>query len=344
MKIAIHPNEINDFFQKGWIEYCEKNNIPHKIVNCYENNIIDQLKDCDVLMWHFSNYDYRDLLFAKQLLYSVKKMGKLVFPDFNTCWHFDDKVGQKYLLEAISAPLIPSYVFYNKIDAYNWINKTSFPKVFKLRNGSGSNNVVLVKNKKQARQLTKKSFSNGFSFYNRRSAFVDRCVRVINGKESKIGLLKAIYRLFFVSPKIKLASRQKGYIYFQDFIQNDGYDVRVVIISERAFALKRLVRENDFRASGSGNIIYDQNAIDISCIRIAFEVAEKLDTQCLTFDFIIHKNSGKHYIGEISYGFAARAYDKCPGYWDKKLVFHKESVCLDEYIIDTLIERKNKII
>lgn len=62
-------------------------------------------------MWHFSHIDYRDMLFAKQLLYSIQLMGKKVFPDFNTVWHFDDKVGQKYMFEAIGVPFIPTYVF-----------------------------------------------------------------------------------------------------------------------------------------------------------------------------------------------------------------------------------------
>ncbi|MDZ7775700.1 MAG: hypothetical protein U5L09_08950 [Bacteroidales bacterium] len=45
MKIAIHnrPGSFSD----RWIEYCKKQEIPYKIVNCYDNNIIQQLNDCD---------------------------------------------------------------------------------------------------------------------------------------------------------------------------------------------------------------------------------------------------------------------------------------------------------
>ncbi len=74
----------------------------------------------------------RDILFAKQLLFSLEQSGIIVFPDFNTGWHFDDKVGQKYLLETIDAPLVPSYVFYSKKEALEWDEQTNFPKVFKL--------------------------------------------------------------------------------------------------------------------------------------------------------------------------------------------------------------------
>jgi len=143
MKIAIHK-EIGNFSER-WIAYCEEKEIDFKIVNCYDNDIIQQLDECDALMWNHYQASETDKIFAKQLLFSLEVSGKKVFPDFHTGWHYDDKVGQKYLFEAIGAPLVPSYVFYSKESAIQWINETNFPKVFKLRNGAGSWNVELVK-------------------------------------------------------------------------------------------------------------------------------------------------------------------------------------------------------
>ena len=90
MKIAIHDSKGS--FSKYWIEYCEKSSIQYKIVNAYSSDIIQNLEDCDAFMWHHHHGDYRDVLFAKQLLYSLQASGKKVFPDYSTCWHFDDKV------------------------------------------------------------------------------------------------------------------------------------------------------------------------------------------------------------------------------------------------------------
>ncbi len=154
--IAIHKS-ISGFHPR-WAEYCVQNNISHKIVDCYENDIVEQLKDCDALMWHFHQNNPKDILFAKQLLVSIQQTGKKVFPDFNTMWHFDDKLGQKYLLEAVGAPLVPTYIYYTKADALNWIEQTSFPKVFKLRGGGGSANVQLVKTKNEAIKIINKAF------------------------------------------------------------------------------------------------------------------------------------------------------------------------------------------
>ena len=99
MKIAIHNSETG--FHPRWISYCKSKSIDYKLVNCYDSNIIKQLNDCNALMWHHSPTKPEDILFAKQLLFSIQYSGIIAFPDFSTNWHFDDKIGQKYLFEAL---------------------------------------------------------------------------------------------------------------------------------------------------------------------------------------------------------------------------------------------------
>ena len=74
MKIAIH-NSPHSFSDK-WISYCEKNKIDYKIVNAYDSDIINHLSDCDAFMWHHAHYDYRDCLFAKQLIFTLNFIGE----------------------------------------------------------------------------------------------------------------------------------------------------------------------------------------------------------------------------------------------------------------------------
>jgi len=322
MKIAIHhrPGSFSD----RWIEYCKENNIPYKIVNAYDTDIVQQVDDCTAFMWHHTQCDYRDKLFAKQLIYSLEAKGLKVFPDFHTTWHFDDKVGQKYLLEAVGAPLVPSYVFYDKKEAIEWVNQTTFPKVFKLRGGAGSANVQLVPTKKDAIRLVNKAFGKGFPQFNRRGNLKERIRKYKEGKDTLWGVCKGIGRLFIATELAKMVGPEKGYVYFQDFIPNNAYDIRIVIVSDKAFGIKRLVRKNDFRASGSGNIIYHKIDIDERCVKIAFEVNEKIKSQSIAFDFIFDAEHNP-LITEISYGFAAEGYDPCEGYWDKDLTWHEGS-------------------
>ena len=151
MKIAIQPRK--DSFSDRWIAYCEKNNIEYKTVNAYANDIIEQVSDCDAFMWHFHHGYYSDMQFAKALILSLETKGIRCFPDCRTCWHFDNKVWEKYLLEAIEAPIVSSYVFYTEKEAREWAANTTFPKVFKLKGGAGASNVKLAQTKKEAVKL-----------------------------------------------------------------------------------------------------------------------------------------------------------------------------------------------
>ncbi len=341
MKIAIH-NDPNSF-SNHWSDYCRENSIDYKLVDCYQSNIIQEINDCDILMWHFNHTNAKDMLFARQLLFSLESSGKKVFPDFKTSWHFNDKVGQKYLLESINAPLVSSYVFYNKEEALAWAKKTSFPKVFKLRGGAGSENVRLIRTSQKARKIIRKAFKTGFRKYDYFGSLRDRIMKYKEGNATIVGILKSMIHLVFANDFVRsrkelsrILGNEKGYIYFQDFIPENQYDIRVIIIGDKAFAIKRLVRKNDFRASGSGKIIYDVKQIDIRCIEISFEVTERLNTQCLAFDFIFNK-ANEPKITEISYGFLSYAYVKCEGYWDKDLVWHEGEFNPYGWMIENLI-------
>jgi glutathione synthase/RimK-type ligase-like ATP-grasp enzyme len=54
-------------------------------------------------------------------------MGIVVYPSVATCWHYDDKVAQKYLLEAIGAPVIPTFISFNIADAKQWAKNAEYP-------------------------------------------------------------------------------------------------------------------------------------------------------------------------------------------------------------------------
>lgn len=338
--IAIHQSKSG--YHPRWVQYCKENNIPFKIVNCYSNRIISDLEDCYALFWHYHHLNQKDILFAKQLLFSLEGTGLKVFPDFMTSFHFDDKVGQKYVLEAINAPLVPSYVFYSKNKALDWIAQTQFPKVFKLRGGAGSANVRLVKTRHEASQLVFKAFGKGFRQYEPWSNLKERWRKYKNNKTSLFDVFKGIIR-FYKEPEFsKTIGYERGYVYFQDFIKNNDFDIRIIVIGNKAFALKRMVRKGDFRASGSGEMQFAKEEFDERCVKISFETSQKLNAQCLAYDFVFDENNNP-LIVEISYGFAVEAYDSCPGYWDDQLKWYKGQFNPQSWMVeDMIIELENR--
>jgi hypothetical protein len=332
--IAIHNNKSTDLFHFRWIEYCDKNNIPYKLVNCYDNDIMQQLKGCSALMWHYHQANPTDIVMAKSLLFSLEQSGTKVFPDFNTAWHFDDKVAQKYLLEALETNLVPTWVFYDKKTANQWIDKVSFPKVFKLKGGAGSQNVQLVKTKQEARALANQAFGKGFAAYDGWGSIKERYRKWRLGKTNFFDVTKGFIRLVNPPRYAKVMGNEMNYLYFQEFIANNDSDIRIVVVDGKAFGIKRMNRENDFRASGSGFILYDKESIDERFVRAAFEINRKLKAQCIAYDFVL--DNDKPLLIEISYGFANAGYDACVGYWDEKMNWYEGTFNPYGWMVDVM--------
>ena len=339
MRIGIHQREGS--YSARWIEYCEEKGIDYKIVNCFENDIIEQLADCDALMWHHHHESARDIQVSKQLLYALEGTEKVVFPDFSSNWHFDDKVAQKYLFESIGAPLVPSYAFYTRKDAVEWAHQTSFPKVFKLRGGSASDNVKLVKSRVQAIRLIHKAFGRGFKRYHPVGSLNERWRLFRLGRTNFFDVLKGWIRLLRPTYYARILGRDKGYIYFQDYIPDNDYDLRINFVHNRCFAVRRAVRPGDFRASGSYMLDYDQSRIPEQVLKIAFDVASKLGLQTAAFDFVL--KNGTPLILEICYAFGLAEDTFDHGYWDQDLNHHPEAYNAYGWMVDGVIEKLNKM-
>lgn len=341
--IAIHNR--NNSFSKRWIEYCDVNNIKYKLVNAYDSDIIEQLKDCDAFMWHHHHADIKDTLFAKQLLYSLEQAGKVVYPNLNSGWYFDDKLGQKYLLEVIGAPVIPTHVFYDKNKALKWANNTSYPKVWKLRGGASGANVRLIKTKNEAIKYINRSFGRGHSQYNSIEQLKDTIKKVNQGRATMTQLFKDIarpgYDMFFGKFKRRVLGKGIGYVMFQDFMPNNKFDNRIIVIGDKAFGVKRLTLEGDFKSSEFNGIISDKDEIDIRCVEIAFDTSKRMNANSVGFDFIfdIHNNP---VIAEMGYGFIPATYKDCEGYWDIDLNWHESKFHPEDWMIEVLMKSKRR--
>lgn len=336
MPLAIHHREGS--FSDRWQAYCEERRIPFILVNCLESDILNRLASADALLWHWIHQDAREHLMARHLILAAEQMGLAVFPSTPTCWHFDDKIAQKYLLEAVDAPLVPTHVFYDEDEALRWIKKAAFPKVFKLRKGAGSSNVHLVANARQARALTRRAFGRGFQPVPGYS--VDARKRLRSARE-RGEVLAAAMRMPWVLARIRRLNKamgsEGGYVYFQDFVPDNAFDTRVTVIGDRAFAFTRDVRPGDFRASGSGRIAYDFGRIDRRCVETAFGVTRKVGSQSMAFDFV-RTGEGSPMIVEVSYCYDPRAVYNCAGHWDGRLKWHDGHTWPQDAILVDLIE------
>lgn len=337
--IAIHTRPGT--FSERWIHYCKSKGIKYKLVDCYADDILNQLEGCDRLMWHWPHYEIEGSIIAKPLTYLFETIGIKVFPSFSTAWSYDDKLAQKYIFEALDIPHIPTRVFFDQDTALAYARSTSYPKVFKLSRGAGSTNVQLLHNYQEAKRAIRRSFSSGWSdrAQARRWALNNRLANFRRDRDfsSLLRISFGVFRYLFPLQEKGKSRIEKAYVYLQDFLPNNDFDIRVVVIGKKAFAIKRIVRTGDFRASGSGNIVYDVNEIPVSCVRIAFETNRKLGANCLAYDFVFEVDGTPRVI-EISYAFSQDSYLKCPGYWDEKLTWHDTQVIPEHMMMEAFLE------
>jgi glutathione synthase/RimK-type ligase-like ATP-grasp enzyme len=338
--IAIHNSTFG--FHPRWISYCEKKRIPFKLVDCYAFDLIEQLRECKALMWHFNHLNYRDNTIAKQLLMALEHTGFNVFPNNRTAWHFDDKLAQKFLFESMGAPLVPSFIFFNKKEALDWAKSAKFPKVFKLRSGAGSQNVRLVRTKLECIKLIHKAFGRGFPKYDAIGSLKERIYKFRRGKMPIYEVIKGIMRLFYPPEYARLSAKEVGYAYFQEFIPFNDSDTRIIVIGNRAFGLKRYVRDNDFRASGSGNFAWERELFDERCVRISFEISKKLNLQVAAYDYIFNTKN-EPLLVEVSYGFVSEVYDPCTGYWDDNINWHAGETIKEEWMVDLILTQIDEV-
>jgi glutathione synthase/RimK-type ligase-like ATP-grasp enzyme len=335
-QLAIHPNEGS--FSGRWMAYCNEHKIPYRLVNCLDSDIISQLASVDALLWHWHHQDPRAQLMARQVIMAAEAMGVAVFPSTATCWHFDDKIAQKYLLEAVGAPLVPTYVFYNLSEALHWIDEAVFPKVFKLRRGAASLNVRLVRHAQEARTLAKRAFTGGFQPVPHYQQDAHKRFRTARQQRDLLGVIKRLPRTLATIRQLNRAlGRERGYVYFQDFIPDNQFDTRVTIIGNRAFAYTRNVRPGDFRASGSGDIVYDVHRIRPQCVQIAFEVTRKVGSQSMAFDFVLTANQQPMLV-EVSYCYIPELVYQCTGHWDDQLKWHQGHMWPQDAILTDILK------
>jgi glutathione synthase/RimK-type ligase-like ATP-grasp enzyme len=343
MLVAIHKKENEELHStnwvNSWIESCISLNISYEVIDVYKLKSIEETSKYDLILWYFDNYNHRDMTFSRSILKSIEYCDVKTFPDDKTIWFYDDKISQYYLFDAIGAPIPRSWVHYDKKSALSWAKGLiTFPVVAKLKVGSGSNNVKLLKNKSELRKYIRKMFSSGYK------NVPSLVFKTISNFKSSVSFemfkkrFKRIPEFLRTRARAKKLPREFGYVYFQEFIDNDGFDLKVIVVNDKLSFFGREIRKGDFRASGGGNIIYDEHFMNQEVIDTAFEVSDRLGLKCVGFDFVIDRDTGKSKIIEMSYNFAHELVKKCGFYYDRKGNRFEEALDVPLEVLKTYIK------
>jgi hypothetical protein len=309
LTVAIHPDE---HVSPGgivpsstrWSKYLEASGFIVRPVDVRSADILDQLTGCHAFMWRWVHFGGMGRI-ARRLLPVIERELRIpVFPDQHTCWHFDDKIAQAYLLKALQIPIPKTWIWFDQRQAKEWASRADYPLVFKLATGAQSANVRLIKNALEARSWIDRLFS--FYIMN-----LDDGEPSIYRKLRRIGAILIKNQPWPVSTGYEFDT---GFVLFQEFLPNNPYDTRVTVVGHRAFAFRRFNRPDDFRASGSANFDVDPTKIDEKFVRLAFLTSRKLGSQSCAIDGLYRGRDPL--IGEVQYSFVSSAAHSCPGHWE----------------------------
>jgi glutathione synthase/RimK-type ligase-like ATP-grasp enzyme len=175
---------------------------------------------------------------------------------------YENKTLQYDILRTLGFPVIETFISHDFDEAMEWIRDAHYPFVSKTIPGSGSQGVAKISSRLQAELLIRRAFSTG-------------------------------------KPTYWPGFRQKNYVHFQRYVENSGFDLRIIIIDrEHIYGYYRTVPQGDFRASGVGPVVYGELPPEV--IRTAYIVSEALCFPLVALDFIIDSATNRPYIVEAS--------------------------------------------
>ncbi len=242
--------------------FFEANQIPYEEYDINRSNFIQEGKKFDIVVWR------TETSYAKQFEASDKieviegYLNKMIIPSRAALWMDEDKVREQYLFEVNNLPAIKTFVSHAKEEVFDYIESCSYPIISKDRTCAYSDGVHLIKNKRQAKALCKKIFSTG-------------------AKTNEPYM------------------RQKDYVYFQEFVPNYGFDLRIIMVGDSLFGYYRYPNKGDYKASGSG--IVEKKNLPEDVMALAIKVRACLPkTYMLAVDFLQNKRDDNYYIIETS--------------------------------------------
>jgi glutathione synthase/RimK-type ligase-like ATP-grasp enzyme len=241
--------------------FLENNTFSYDFYDLRSSDWLENSRNFDLFIGILSS-EFSHLQEMRKKFFILEKMlGKKCFPSYKHMILYEDKTLETYIAKVAGLHFAPTYIFNNKKEALTAIHNLHFPLISKIDPESGSMGVQWVADQHRAARIIKQAFSQ-------------------KGR--------ATQSLYF---------RQTDYVYFQDFVPNDGFDIRVIMVGSYAFGYYRKVPQGDFRASGMN--LVEKRELPAAAIQLARQAYQFIKSPMLVVD-MIHDSKGNYFIIEIS--------------------------------------------
>lgn len=242
--------------------FLKNNRISYAYYDIHASSWMEDAKAFSVILWRPLSLPWI-LEEAREKIYFLERcLHKRIYPSLDEIMFYENKVLQHFIMKHHAFPVIDTFISSDYDEVRDWIETAEYPFVSKIRTGSASQGVCLVKGKGQARRCVERIFRAG----------------------------NATYWPF---------QKQKNYVFFQKYVENRGFDLRITVVDENnIFGYFREVPRGDFRASGMQRVI--KKELPKEAVKIALAVAKMLGFTNLSVDFLQAASDLKFFIIEAS--------------------------------------------
>jgi glutathione synthase/RimK-type ligase-like ATP-grasp enzyme len=286
------------------------------IINFHEVNFMEDWSGRMIIYQSSEDSDLRYKSYIEDVIFGLSLKGAILLPEFKFLRAHHNKVFMEMLRDIIGVGTnLKSHSFGVKEDVN--LNSLNYPVVAKTGYGAGSSGVKLIRDSQSAsRIISKLMLSNSFDF--------------VMAKE----LIKRIVRKGYVP-----YSLHRNKIIIQPFIPQLGHDYKVLIYFDSAFVVRREVRKNDFRASGSGVLSWPDKLPD-GLLEFAWSIFDKCNVPYISLD-IAYANNIYHMIEMQFVMFGPATLERSNHYWLKgtqgwKLIREKSD--LEQVFADSIVK------
>ena len=264
----------------------------------FNNNL---LKEKVVIYTSSEEYGYHYKNFIEDIIFGLVQYGSKVVPHYSFLRAHNNKV----FMEILRDRLLGKKYSGNKSNVYGTLeelerdidkNKMSYPCVIKSSAGAMSRGVFLANNENELKKIVKKISRTPHFIYE----------------------IKEIMREYKHKDYKKESKYQSKFI-IQPFIPGLKNDWKILIFGDHYYILKRGIKGNDFRASGSHHEYKagSEAEFPIHKLDLIKEIYEKLDVPHLSLD--VAYDGSRIYIHEFqAVYFGTSTHEFCDGYYTKK--------------------------
>lgn len=255
IKAIILRNEL-EYDHILWVKAGDnyRGELEYRVVNLTSNSWLEEIQKepADILLAKPGGLTSRfKQLYDERIYILAYILGYKIYPSPLEIFIYENKRFLSFWLKANNIPHPETRVFYNSLEAVEFIEKTKYPLVAKANIGASGSGVIILHNRSEARNYINDTFS-GKGAPRRSGPNLDKGGLIRRGFHYV--LHPADIRKKLDIYKTVRSDVQSGFVIFQEYIEHE-FEWRAVRIGDSFFAHKKLKKGE--KASGALLKVYD---------------------------------------------------------------------------------------